>query len=191
MEAGKTTDSDKQVISALEKKISVDRSRLFQDLIYAKTQVSGLSESQILRKDLKIIGGIPVCGLPMLVEEFLKRPSIEEVLLNFLKPRNYSPVMMLMGVKINGEMIDKDLAVVSTQDQMADKVIDALVNFNNPSLGLKEITDHKIRYVKLFSQSNIRMSRKQISPIIQKVNSSIKEVGSVENDQGASPPMEN
>ena len=163
------------MISSLERKISVDRNRLFQDLIYAKTQVVGLSESQILRKDMKIIEGIPVCGLPMLVEDFLKRPYVEEILLNFLKTRNHSPVMMMMGVKINGDTVDKDLAVFSTQHIFSDKIVEALLNFDNPSLGLKEITDHKIKYLRLFSQSNIRMSRKQISPIIQKVETGIKE----------------
>lgn len=175
MEAGKATDTDRKVISALEKKISVDRNRMFQDLIYAKTQVVGLTESQILRKDLKIIGGMPVCGLPMLVEEFIKRPYIEETLMNFMKTKNSWPVMMLMGVRINGDMVDKDLAVISTDSNISEKVIEALVKFNSPSLGLKEITDHKVKFLRLFSQSNIKMSRKQISPIIQNVNSDITE----------------
>lgn len=170
----------------LEKKISVDRNRLFQDLIYAKTQVAGLTEAQILSKDLKIIGGIPVCGLPMLVQDFINRPNIEDLLLNFLRSKNYSPVMMMMGVKITEDVVDKDLAVVSTQASLSEKVIQALIQFDNPSLGLKEIKDHKLKYVRLFSQSNVRMSRKQISPIIQKVDTSV-----IQEEQKASKTVEN
>lgn len=175
-EAGRTTDLDKQVISSLEKKISVDRVRLFQDLVFAKTQVNGLSDSQILRKDLKIIGGIPIAGLPFLVDDFVKRADIEQTLLSFLRGRNNVPVMMLMGVKISGEAIEKDMAIFAINPSAGEKIIEALLKYDAPSLELKEIEHNLSKFLKIFKQSNVRMSRKQVAPIIQKATSSINEI---------------
>lgn len=154
----------------------MDRNRLFQDLVFAKTQVGGLTDAQILRKDLKIIGGIPIAGLPFLVEEFVKRENIEQTLLAFLRGRNNVPVMMLMGVKITGEVVEKDLAVFSTNLSVGDKILEALLKYDAPSLELKEIEHNHSKFLKLYKQSNVKMSRKQVAPIIQKATSSINEV---------------
>lgn len=166
---------DKQVINSLERKISVDRNKLFQDLIQAKTQVSELTDSQVLRKDLKIISGIPVPGLPMLVYDFIKRYGIEQSFQNFLKTRNY-PLMIIMGVRILGDSIDRDIAVYSMNPPLGDKFVAALRSFDGPSLQLSESPDHGIRGLRLFKQGNIHMSRKQIAPIIQKASILLNEV---------------
>lgn len=164
------------MIGSLERKISVDRNRLFQDLIFAKTQVTGLTDSQILRKDLKIIGGIPVAGLPILVEEFIKRSNMEQTLLNFLKMKSDYNLMMLMGLRISGDVIERDLAVFSTVPTTGDRLVEVLVKYDAPSLGLTEVTNYNIRFLRVYKQSNIRMSRKQIAPIIQKVAPILKEL---------------
>ena len=176
MEAGRTTDLDKQVVTSLEKKISVDRNRLFQDLVFAKTQVNGLTDNQILRKDMKIIGGIPISGLPLLVDEFIKRPDMESTLKTFLKSKNNVPVMMLMGVKITGESIEKDIAIFSANQGIGDKIAEALLKYDAPSLVLNEIEQSCSKSLRVFKQGNVKMSRKQVAPIIQKATSSIDEI---------------
>jgi hypothetical protein len=47
---------------------SISREKLFEELLAARSDVSSLTPSQLLVKDMKIASGIPVPGLPMLVE---------------------------------------------------------------------------------------------------------------------------
>jgi hypothetical protein len=44
------------------------REKLFGELLAARSDVSSLTPSQLLVKDMKIASGIPVPGLPVLVE---------------------------------------------------------------------------------------------------------------------------
>jgi inorganic pyrophosphatase/exopolyphosphatase len=44
------------------------RAKLFEELLAARSDVSNLTPSQLLIKDMKVASGIPVPGLPMLVE---------------------------------------------------------------------------------------------------------------------------
>jgi hypothetical protein len=46
------------------------REKLFQELLAARSDISNLTPSQLLVKDMKIASGIPVPGLPMLVEVY-------------------------------------------------------------------------------------------------------------------------
>jgi hypothetical protein len=47
---------------------STRREELFQELLAARSDVSNLTPSQLLEKDMKIASSIPVPGLPMLVQ---------------------------------------------------------------------------------------------------------------------------
>jgi hypothetical protein len=44
------------------------REKLFEELVAARSDVSHLSPSQLLVKDMKTAAGVPVSGLPLLVE---------------------------------------------------------------------------------------------------------------------------
>lgn len=44
------------------------REKLFEELLAARCDVSHLTPSQLLVKDMKIASGVPVPGLPVLVE---------------------------------------------------------------------------------------------------------------------------
>jgi hypothetical protein len=44
------------------------REKLFEELLAARCDISHLTPSQLLVKDMKIASGVPVPGLPILVE---------------------------------------------------------------------------------------------------------------------------
>ena len=68
--ADRTTDLDLRMAAEMEAR-GVDpggREKLFEELLAARCDVSHLTPSQLLVKDMKIASGVPVPGLPILVE---------------------------------------------------------------------------------------------------------------------------
>ncbi|XP_048511723.1 exopolyphosphatase PRUNE1 [Athalia rosae] len=68
--ANKATPTDLEIIQRLEEITSIvsDREQDYREILSAKTNISGLTASDLLMKDLKITNGIPIPGLPMLVQ---------------------------------------------------------------------------------------------------------------------------
>lgn len=68
--ADRTTELDLKMAMELENRgvDSTRREKLFQELLAARSDISNLTPSQLLEKDMKIALGIPVPGLPILVQ---------------------------------------------------------------------------------------------------------------------------
>lgn len=68
-EADRATLTDIQTVEALERHGSSfsQRNVVFDELLRAKTDISGLSLDHLLIRDLKIAARVPFVGLPMLV----------------------------------------------------------------------------------------------------------------------------
>lgn len=68
--ADRTTDLDLRMAAEMEARgvDSEGREKLFEELLAARCDVSHLTPSQLLVKDMKIASGVPVPGLPILVE---------------------------------------------------------------------------------------------------------------------------
>lgn len=69
-QANKATACDVEVIDKLEKigSITSDREQEYKAILFARTDISRLSPSDLLIKDLKVTNDIPIPGLPMLVQ---------------------------------------------------------------------------------------------------------------------------
>lgn len=76
-EAGKATPLDQEMMAKLELRInssrvadssSNGRNELYRALQNAKSDVSQLTADDLLIKDLKVVNGIPIPGLPILVK---------------------------------------------------------------------------------------------------------------------------
>jgi inorganic pyrophosphatase/exopolyphosphatase len=70
--ADRTTEFDLKMAVELETKgiDSTRREKLFQELLAARSDISSLTPTQLLVKDMKIASGIPVPGLPVLIEVY-------------------------------------------------------------------------------------------------------------------------
>lgn len=69
-EADRATPADVEIVESLEKVglLDLDRDKVFNEIVKAKSDISELTIDDLLIKDLKVIVGIPIVGLPMLVK---------------------------------------------------------------------------------------------------------------------------
>lgn len=69
-EVDRATPADVEIVESLEKVglLDLDRDKVFNEIVKAKSDISELTIDDLLIKDLKVIVGIPIVGLPMLVK---------------------------------------------------------------------------------------------------------------------------
>ncbi|XP_049955073.1 uncharacterized protein LOC126471048 [Schistocerca serialis cubense] len=173
------TEKDKIIVEELYRKISyptfvgllkdeelIDGDHLFEDLLSVRCNLTHLTVLQILKKDLKISCGIPIPVLPVLLQEFLKLHTIEE-LQKFTKDFEYKGII-LIGVTFSNGRYAQDIAVFSTDKYFLDLMTDTLVTSRDPDLQLNEVTVYaNMEYIKVFTQQNFKATRKQILPIVR------------------------
>lgn len=170
-EADKVRPLDIEVTEKLEELLSITdsgyKTRLFKALNEARSDISTLDSFQILSKDLKIISGlravVAIPGFPMSVQKYIRMEEAEENLKSFAEENNCD-LVVLMGMEIDQEgTVKRDLAVVNIKNQrLTNEIVKTLED--NPCLQLHKVTTFLGNPV--FSQGNIKMSRKQILPIL-------------------------
>jgi len=171
-EAGRTTATDIEILNTLEQlgRLTSDRTETFEKIMYAKTDISELTLEELMIKDLKVTNGIPLVGFSLLVENFLMRENAEEVIENFANERNCN-IVVLIGQDVMRKSVSRDVAIFSTMcNQLANNIIQALIESTQPSLNLELIKEiQKEKYcLCLYKQGNVKVTRKQILPIVQK-----------------------
>lgn len=125
-EADKARALDKEVVESIEKLLDINnvqenREALFNSLVQARSDVSCLDSLQILSKDLKILQSrqdnkiIAIPGFPISVREYIKMERAEENLVKFQNNNNCN-VIILMGMKITHDKIERDISIVSKSD---------------------------------------------------------------------------
>ncbi|XP_012279179.1 exopolyphosphatase PRUNE1 [Orussus abietinus] len=170
-EANRATPLDLEVMQRLEEVDGVrdDRETVYKEILAAKTDISELTPRDLLIKDYKMAGGVPIAGLPVLVEEFIKLEGAYEAVESFTRARN-GQLAILMGLDLKNDVVTRDIAVFSlSPDELENKVIRALTSATQPSLQLTEsssLVEPGRRFL-LYRQGNVRASRKQILPIVQ------------------------
>lgn len=171
--AGRATPLDEEMVTSLEATVTVDRQAMYDDLIRAKADIEGLTSSQVLRKDLKIVGGVPISVAPVLINELRKRPDFEQAVVDFMRVRNDAPIMVLIGVH---QGVIRDLAVFGKSSKVVDAVLGPLTSSTDPDLQLEEVLDHGVSPMRLFRQGNVKATRKQIAPIVSKAAICMEEI---------------
>uniref|UniRef100_A0A1Y1KW22 DHHA2 domain-containing protein n=2 Tax=Photinus pyralis TaxID=7054 RepID=A0A1Y1KW22_PHOPY len=136
----------------------------FDQLWNVHNDISSLTPGQLLFKDLKFVDDFPVAGLPMLVREFLQFSDVHEHLLAFCDETQRATVVV-MGLKVVGDEVFRDIAIFSKSDK---ETRELLVNSlkANLDLGVTEDTV-SVPDITYLMQNNVKMSRKQIVPIIK------------------------
>lgn len=172
---GKAKELDCRMAKLLENKYSfIDtRQTLFQKLMNLRTNVSNLTPKQILCKDTKIIEGVPVPSLPMLVQNFLKLEGSYKALKEFAAESNTS-VIVLKGA----DRGRKDVAVfgIVGSERLKAKILEVLLNNKEYDFQFTKL-QKKNKYITLLNQGNLKLSRKQLVPLIKHAlsNNSVSE----------------
>lgn len=167
--ANRFTELDVEVISKLEKdfEISYTRDQIYNELTTARSDVSSLTPFQILHRDMKIINGVPFPGVPMLVSEFLNLPGAFESFAEFCRAQECK-VIVPMGLVTRGEKVFREVGVFAVEDSRLQKaLVDKLKGTKD--LLLTEIENKNMNGLILFSQGNVKASRKHIVPILSEV----------------------
>ncbi|KAE8743364.1 hypothetical protein FOCC_FOCC011016 [Frankliniella occidentalis] len=148
-----------------------DRATTFDRIVCARKDVSSLSSFQILHKDMKVVRGVPLPGMPLLVHDFLKRPDVGSALSEFCT-KHASAAAVVIGMSFSESSgtssLRRDLAVYSLggAEQPAGQLIEALRAEEDLQLSPAPCS---IPGVTLFDQRNAKLSRKQILPVVQRV----------------------
>lgn len=174
-ESDRATPIDVEIAAALEKagQLDLDRDKAFDEIVKAKSDVSQLSADDLLIRDLKVIVGVPIVGLPMLAKDFVALPDSLKAVENFARSRN-APIVVLMGLQLSSGKVSRDIAIFSLADHpvaIRNKVIEALTVSAQPSLHLTLINETREPrgqfQLLLFAQGNLRITRKQVLPIVR------------------------
>lgn len=186
-QADKARDLDYDMAALIESCLSIQniseyRFNLFNELICARSNVSALSSYQLLLKDMKIVSNkngtkiVAIPGYPMLVSEYIKLENVEENLHKFME--NYkADVIILVGLKMTGEKVERDICIINGKDQqLFDVILKNLILSQDPDFGFEEHSpDDKLMGLGLYyKQNNVKMSRKQILPVVKKCLEGIK-----------------
>lgn len=167
-EAGKTFQDDLKASEYLENilKPTQTRTELFQLLWKIHNDTSSLSSLDLLYRDLKVVKGVPIPGLPMLVEDYLKREDVDNVIANYARELKASSVV-LMGIDASNG-VKRDLAIYSTDPAFKHTLIAILKDSKQMSGSDLELTGVSVKHKDIicFKQGNIKLSRKFILPLV-------------------------
>ncbi|KAJ8978286.1 hypothetical protein NQ317_009626 [Molorchus minor] len=167
-ENGRAKELDLKIADQLEK----SRATVYEKVLKAHNDISHLTAKQILLKDLKIVDDIPVPGLPMLLQSYLKIKNAHEAIKSFSEDYN-STIVILIGLEAANK-VKRDVGIYWKgegevfKDILLDmfKRSDELKGYNfcfsEMCTGYNDII--------CLSQNNIKLTRKHIIPIIRDAN---------------------
>nr|CAI5862241.1 unnamed protein product [Callosobruchus analis] len=169
-ENGRAKELDISIAGKLEEKYDFkqDRKTVYQTLWRAHNDVSHLTPKQMLNKDLKMIENIPVPGLPMLVIDYLKLEYAQESI-NKFSDELKAPLIVLIGLDAT-DVVKRDVGIYYKPEST--EVKDMLLQKLKNSQELKgydfmfcEVSTSFPNVVCL-KQNNVKLTRKQIVPLI-------------------------
>lgn len=136
----KCTDLDLTVATQIELLTTIDREKLFMDLVNARSDISSLTTLQILYKDMKLVANgelrVGISSLPISVQEFITK-SPENSILLFAQEQNCN-VIVLMGMQI-GSTVLRDIGVINISSQsLCDEIALKIQEYGN-ELNLVEL----------------------------------------------------
>ncbi|XP_018576374.1 exopolyphosphatase PRUNE1 [Anoplophora glabripennis] len=170
-ENGRAKELDVSIAKKLEDKFCFKEGRgiIYNKLWAAHNDVSHLSPRQILLKDLKIVENIPVPGLPMLVQNFFKITDAYNAVENMADEYEVS-LVILIGLDASEE-VKRDVAIFWRDDgiELKNMLLTTLTNseeLKGYNFCFQEINTGCTNVVCL-RQNNVKLSRKQIIPLIK------------------------
>ncbi|XP_037780034.1 exopolyphosphatase PRUNE1-like isoform X2 [Penaeus monodon] len=124
-EAKRVTPKDVQALEELEAilKAPPDRRQIFAELTSAKGDISSLATEELLRKDRKVVVGgggevvVGVSSLPLTVQDYLQRADVGVSLAQHSDLQGAHAVV-LMGISLAGNSVERDIAVYSKDEAL-------------------------------------------------------------------------
>ncbi|XP_037936168.1 exopolyphosphatase PRUNE1 [Teleopsis dalmanni] len=178
--AGRATTKDSTVCEAIEKILhktdyNMSRSDIFDMLRTARADISHLTASQLLRKDLKIITNsneslkIAMPGFPLQVQDFILKPQAAESLREFAMENNCAIVLLIgMFVREDDGTVKRDIGIININSpKLCAKIENELLNSKDPSLDLQHVNSCCFLGGQFYLQNNIKATRKHIIPIVK------------------------
>ncbi|XP_030320976.1 exopolyphosphatase PRUNE1 isoform X1 [Calypte anna] len=170
--AGKATPRDVACVSLLEERFPdlPARDKVFEALQAAKFDVSGLTTEQMLRKDLKVLSAddllLPISGIYVDLETFLRRPGFLQDLEAFCQAQGYAG-LVAMTISFNQQLEpSRQLAVYSPRQTLRSAVCRALEEASEPALNLRPLPS-PWSCLAAYTQGNAWASRKKVLPILR------------------------
>lgn len=168
-EAKKGTPLDEIYVTKLEAILNTkDRNQTFLAAQNAKFDVTGLSFSQLLTRDLKVAANDNISvAVPSVAISLKNVPDVCAQLETFVNENNFD-VIVVVGITCSEETVKRELLVYSASPRKSKDLIAELKEVKDPSLNLKQIaTEVNSSRIHLFSQGNTTASRKVILPVIR------------------------
>ncbi|CAG5000938.1 unnamed protein product [Parnassius apollo] len=167
----KGTPHDKEIVEFLESILKLEdreaeRKSILDRLLNARCDVSPLTASQLMRKDVKIVGDVLVPSFPIPVKEFLKKPGALQAVSEALQ-RCKCSIGLLLGMRLSPVHL-KDVAVYGPGvSEKAAKLAKYLQDWGSPSFQLSPEDpgagcDGCFYYHQLYSPA----TRKQYIPVV-------------------------
>ncbi|XP_066138266.1 exopolyphosphatase PRUNE1 [Euwallacea fornicatus] len=168
VENHKATVLDIQVAEKLEElfNFSEDREGIFDKLWREHNNISHLTPHQLLKKDLKLVEGVYIPGLPILAEDYLKLETALHAIESFACEHEVS-CLLLIGLDASNGTIKRDLAIYfnSPEDGLKKTLLEVLEGANCKLERRHTKFPDKIL---LFHVHNIELSRKQLVPLVKR-----------------------
>ncbi|XP_043286357.1 exopolyphosphatase PRUNE1 [Venturia canescens] len=175
-QAARARPLDREIIRRLEEPVETvpPREQIYEEILAAKTDVSNLTAEDLLLKDLKVVDEVALPGFPILVEEFVKLPNALEDVLAFGSRGSFT-LVILLGMDLRGEeKIRRDVGIFIPSRTSVEQHHEILSRLMGSDLGLEnrvekkyESSDGNSHAFITFRQTNVRLTRKQIIPIIR------------------------
>lgn len=155
--------------------ISTPEKDLCDKLRESRSDISLLTPAQILIKDMKLVECIPISTLTTSVEAFLSKSDSDHHVKSVCEALN-APLFIILGVVWDGDTLKRDVYIYCCSNYKNDKVKDkggpeALVEFIIRHLNDYTLLD--LKFIKdissgcLFRQTNTKLTRKHILPIVE------------------------
>ncbi|XP_072019934.1 uncharacterized protein [Amphiura filiformis] len=169
--AKKTTPKDEAMVAELQQLCSINRQVLFEEIERVKFDVSGLSTSDLLKKDYKSLLGsninIGLSSITLHLRNLIERPSLESDLERFCLDRNLHILLLINLALVDKETPQRQLGIYSPGYlALKDTLVKTLQESDAPQLQLSEI-DNAPLSIAAFDQGNTAASRKKLMPLAQ------------------------
>ncbi|XP_013138194.1 PREDICTED: protein prune homolog isoform X2 [Papilio polytes] len=169
-EVNKGTPHDREMVLFLETILKPDDREIFRKtivdkLVNARSDVTKLTATQLLKKDVKIVGDILVPSFPIPVKEFLNKPGALLAVSEALNKQGCA-IALLLGMRLTPSLV-RDAAVYSTSfTEKAGKLAKYLEESKNPIFGLTSEVSENSTNCLYYNQSNLLLTRKQYIPVV-------------------------
>lgn len=168
LESGRASEEDILIGEKLEKILKPLQSRkdFFNILWKIHSDISSLTTKDLLYRDLKIVKNIPMSGLPMLADTYLKR-SDASIAISSIADEYSTHTVILIGIDASAE-VRRDIGIYSTEKTFLEILIGLLKKASTPTGSNLLLTecDVNMKNIRYFRQNNIKLTRKFILPLV-------------------------